>query len=281
MLYPTISRCGASGCQLPKAFISTPNMRPTGSCRYCSAAGGRRPWRSGLGDRAGEFRGRVFGPRRPSPSRPPRGGRNRGRDLHARRRHPHHPLCIPAGAVTAAKAPDSCYEIQRAASRHGNVEQIAAEVAPEFPDVAWDKMLVDAMTVSMTLKTSEPRYDRRHQSSRRHIVGPRRRARGQSRRCTDCQHRSPTALSLDVRADSRLGVRHRRQGYRQPGRHLLDRSRCSNIWARVAAAVRLMSAVETVTSEGIMTPDVEGTATTQEVTNTYTKIHIKHVTGFQ
>jgi tartrate dehydrogenase/decarboxylase / D-malate dehydrogenase len=28
---------------------------------------------------------------------------------------------IPAGAVTAAKAPDSCYEIQRAASRHGNV----------------------------------------------------------------------------------------------------------------------------------------------------------------
>ena len=40
------------------------------------------------------------------------------------------------------------------AQRHGMVlwDQIAAEIAPEFPDVAWDKMLVDAMTVRMTLK---------------------------------------------------------------------------------------------------------------------------------
>src|SRR5207244_12293094 len=40
------------------------------------------------------------------------------------------------------------------AQRHGMVmwDEIAAEVAKEFPDVAWDKMLVDAMTVRMTLK---------------------------------------------------------------------------------------------------------------------------------
>jgi tartrate dehydrogenase/decarboxylase/D-malate dehydrogenase len=40
------------------------------------------------------------------------------------------------------------------AQRHGMVmwDEIAAEVAREFPDVAWDKMLVDAMTVRMTLK---------------------------------------------------------------------------------------------------------------------------------
>jgi tartrate dehydrogenase/decarboxylase/D-malate dehydrogenase len=40
------------------------------------------------------------------------------------------------------------------AQRHGMVlwDEIAAEVAAEFPDVAWDKMLVDAMTVRMTLK---------------------------------------------------------------------------------------------------------------------------------
>ncbi len=40
------------------------------------------------------------------------------------------------------------------AQRHGMVmwDEIAAEVATEFPDVAWDKMLVDAMTVRMTLK---------------------------------------------------------------------------------------------------------------------------------
>jgi tartrate dehydrogenase/decarboxylase/D-malate dehydrogenase len=40
------------------------------------------------------------------------------------------------------------------AQRHGMVlwDQIAAEVAREFPDVTWDKMLVDAMTVRMTNK---------------------------------------------------------------------------------------------------------------------------------
>ena len=40
------------------------------------------------------------------------------------------------------------------AQRHGMVlwDEIAAEVAAEFPDVRWDKMLVDAMTMRMTLK---------------------------------------------------------------------------------------------------------------------------------
>jgi len=39
------------------------------------------------------------------------------------------------------------------AQRHGMVlwDEIAAEVADAFPDVTWDKMLVDAMTVRMTL----------------------------------------------------------------------------------------------------------------------------------
>lgn len=40
------------------------------------------------------------------------------------------------------------------AQRHGMVmwDEIAAEVAREYPDVTWDKMLVDAMTMRMTLK---------------------------------------------------------------------------------------------------------------------------------
>jgi len=39
------------------------------------------------------------------------------------------------------------------AQRHGMVlwDEIASEVAAEFPDLTWDKMLVDAMTVRMTL----------------------------------------------------------------------------------------------------------------------------------
>jgi tartrate dehydrogenase/decarboxylase / D-malate dehydrogenase len=40
------------------------------------------------------------------------------------------------------------------AQRHGLVlwDEVAAEVAHEFPDVTWDKMLVDAMTMRMTLR---------------------------------------------------------------------------------------------------------------------------------
>jgi tartrate dehydrogenase/decarboxylase/D-malate dehydrogenase len=40
------------------------------------------------------------------------------------------------------------------AQRHGMVmwDEIAAEVANEFPDVTWDKMLVDAMTMRMVLR---------------------------------------------------------------------------------------------------------------------------------
>ena len=40
------------------------------------------------------------------------------------------------------------------AQRYGMVmwDEIAAEVAKDFPDVTWDKMLVDAMTMRMTLK---------------------------------------------------------------------------------------------------------------------------------
>jgi tartrate dehydrogenase/decarboxylase / D-malate dehydrogenase len=40
------------------------------------------------------------------------------------------------------------------AQRHGMVlwDEIAAEVARDFPDVTWDKMLVDAMTMRMVIK---------------------------------------------------------------------------------------------------------------------------------
>src|SRR4029078_2910833 len=42
------------------------------------------------------------------------------------------------------------------AQRHGMVmwDEIAEEVSRDFPDVTWDKMLVDAMTVRMTLEPS-------------------------------------------------------------------------------------------------------------------------------
>ena len=49
------------------------------------------------------------------------GGRDRGLDLHPRRRRPHHALCLRAGALAAAQAPDGRHEVERAAPRHGDV----------------------------------------------------------------------------------------------------------------------------------------------------------------
>ena len=111
------------------------------------------------------------------------------------------------------------------AQRHGMVmwDEIAAEVAKEFPDVTWDKMLVDAMTVRMTLKPQSLDTivaTNLHADILSDLAGA---LGGQPRRRADRQHRSRAALPVDVRADPRLGLRHHGQGHRQPGRHLLDR----------------------------------------------------------
>ncbi len=75
------------------------------------------------------------------------------------------------------------------AQRHGMVmwDEIAAEVAAQFPDVTWDKMLVDAMTMRMTLKPDDDRHRRRHQPARRHPVRPGRRAGRLARHRADRQ----------------------------------------------------------------------------------------------
>ena len=117
-------------------------------------------------------------------------------------------------------------------------------------------------------EAAEPRHHRRHQSACRHPVRSRRRAGRQPRRGADRQYRSRAPLSLDVRADPWFGLRHHRQGHRQPGRQFLDRvRRCSIISASRTPSARLMRAVEKVTAAGIMTPDVGGTATTKDVTD--------------
>ena len=156
------------------------------------------------------------------------------------------------------------------AQRHGMVmwDEIAAEVAKEFPDVTWDKMLVDAMTVRMTLKPAEPRHDRRDEPSRRHPVRPGRRAC----RAASASRRPPT--SIPSGASRPCSSRSTARPSTSPARASPIRSppsgprrRCSTTSARATRAKRLMRAVERVTADGVLTPDVGGKATTQEVTD--------------
>jgi tartrate dehydrogenase/decarboxylase/D-malate dehydrogenase len=100
-------------------------------------------------------------------------------------------------------------------------DEIAVEVAKEFPDVTWDKAIVDAMTMRMTLK---PETIDTVVATNLHAdilsdlaAAPRRLARDRA----DRQPQPGARVPVHVRAHPRLGLRHHGQGRRQSGRHLL------------------------------------------------------------
>ena len=109
------------------------------------------------------------------------------------------------------------------AQRFGLVmwDEIAAEVAAEFRDVTWDRMLVDAMTMRMVLR---PATLDTIVATNLHadILSDLAAALAGSLGIAPTANLNPERdVTLDVRADSRLGLRHRRRGHRQPDRHLL------------------------------------------------------------
>ncbi|WP_019013711.1 tartrate dehydrogenase [Elioraea tepidiphila] len=155
------------------------------------------------------------------------------------------------------------------AQRHGMVmwDEIAAEVAAEFPDVTWDKMLVDAMTTRMVLKPA----------SLDTIVATNLHA--------DILSDLAAALagSLGVAPTANIDPERRFPSMFEPihgsafditGKGIANP--IATFWTGAqmlehlgegAAAARLMRAVERVTEAGILTPDLGGKATTREVTD--------------
>ena len=154
------------------------------------------------------------------------------------------------------------------AQRHGMVmwDEIAAEVAEEYPDVTWDKMLVDAMTMRMTLKPQ----------SLDTIVATNLHA--------DILSDLAGALagSLGVAPTANIDPERRYPSMFEPihgsafditGKGIANPVAC--FWSAAQmlehlnerdAAKTLMSAIETTTGAGILTPDVGGNAKTCDVT---------------
>ena len=157
------------------------------------------------------------------------------------------------------------------AQRHAMVmwDEIAAEVAAEFPDVTWDKMLVDAMTMRMVLKPA----------SLDTIVATNLHADILSDLAAALAGSlgiAPTAnINPERDAPSMFEPIHGSafditgKGIANPGRHLLDRGDDAGACGRApAAAARLMKAVERVTANpALHTPDLGGSATTRQVTD--------------
>ncbi|OQP33207.1 tartrate dehydrogenase [Pantoea latae] len=154
------------------------------------------------------------------------------------------------------------------AQRHGMVmwDEIAAEVAQEFPDVSWDKMLVDAMTHRMTL----------HPQSLDTIVATNLHA--------DILSDLAGALagSLGVAPTANIDPERRFPSMFEPihgsafditGKGIANP--VASFWTAAQmlehlgehdAAALIMEGVESVCVRGILTPDVGGTANTAEVT---------------
>ena len=154
------------------------------------------------------------------------------------------------------------------AQRHGMVlwDEIASEVAKEFPDVTWDKNLVDAMTVRMTL---EPQSldtivaTNLHGDILSDLAGALAGSLGVAPTANiDPERRFPSMFEpIHGSAFDITG-----KGIANPVASFWSAVQMLTHLREEAAAALLMSAIERTTCAGILTPDVGGTATTDAVT---------------
>ncbi|MGC6452929.1 MAG: tartrate dehydrogenase [Candidatus Puniceispirillaceae bacterium] len=154
------------------------------------------------------------------------------------------------------------------AQRHGMVmwDEIAAEVAAEFPDVTWDKMLVDAMTVRMTLRPESLDTivaTNLHADILSDLAGALAGSLGVAPTANiDPEGRYPSMFEpIHGSAFDITG-----KGIANPVATFWTASQMLDHLGEETGAARLMKAVEEVCAAGIMTPDVGGDATTAEVT---------------
>jgi tartrate dehydrogenase/decarboxylase/D-malate dehydrogenase len=143
------------------------------------------------------------------------------------------------------------------AQRFGMVmwDEIAAEVAQEFPDVTWDKMLVDAMTMRMVLKPADILSDLAAALAGSLGVAP----TGN----VDPERRFPSMFEpIHGSAFDIAG-----KGIANPVATFWTAAQMLEHLGEPEAAARMMAAVERVTGSGLLTPDLGGTATTQQVTD--------------
>jgi len=155
------------------------------------------------------------------------------------------------------------------AQRHGMVmwDEIAAEVSREFPDVTWDKMLVDAMTVRMVKNPKSLDTivaTNLHADILSDLAGALAGSLGVAPTGNiDPERRYPSMFEpIHGSAFDITG-----KGIANPVATFWTASQMLDHLGEPQASERLMRAVEKVCADGILTPDVGGTATTQDVTD--------------
>ena len=155
------------------------------------------------------------------------------------------------------------------AQRHGMVmwDEIAAEVSAEFPDVRWDKMLVDAMTVRMTLQPETLDTivaTNLHADILSDLAGALAGSIGVAPTANiDPEARYPSMFEpIHGSAFDITG-----KGIANPIATFWTAAQMLEHLGLTREATKIMTAIEQVCEAGIMTPDVGGNATTQQVTD--------------
>ncbi|MBX2879044.1 MAG: tartrate dehydrogenase [Granulosicoccus sp.] len=155
------------------------------------------------------------------------------------------------------------------AIRHGMVmwDEIAAEVSADFPDVTWDKMLVDAMTTRMVLNPQSLDTivaTNLHADILSDLAGALAGSLGVAPTANiDPSRRFPSMFEpIHGSAFDITG-----KGVANPVASFWTAAQMLEHLGERSASQRLMNAVETVCASGVTTPDVGGTATTAEVTD--------------
>jgi tartrate dehydrogenase/decarboxylase/D-malate dehydrogenase len=154
------------------------------------------------------------------------------------------------------------------AQRFGLVmwDEIAAEVSKEFPDVTWDKMLVDAMTMRMVLKPASIDTvvaTNLHADILSDLAGALAGSLGVAPTGNiDPERRYPSMFEpIHGSAFDIAG-----QGIANPIAAFWTAAQMLEHLGEPAAAAQLMTAIEQATADGVLTPDLGGKATTADVT---------------
>jgi tartrate dehydrogenase/decarboxylase/D-malate dehydrogenase len=155
------------------------------------------------------------------------------------------------------------------AQRHGMVmwDEIADEVSKEFPDVTWDKMLVDAMTVRMTLKPQSLDTivaTNLHADILSDLAGALAGSLGVAPTANiDPERRFPSMFEpIHGSAFDITG-----KGIANPIATFWTAAMMLEHLGEAKAAARLMTAIERTTEEQVFTPDLGGVHDTRAVTN--------------
>lgn len=159
------------------------------------------------------------------------------------------------------------------AQKHGMVmwDEIAAEVSKDFPDVTWDKMLVDAMTVRMTLNPQSLDTivaTNLHADILSDLAGALAGSLGVAPTANiDPQRRFPSMFEpIHGSAFDITG-----KGIANPIASFWTLSQMLEHLGEKEASQLLMTAIDKISSQNITTPDIGGDSNTQEVTDAIIK----------